>query len=173
MPRFGPRAYAIFAALASAAMLAAAHGFERIGGYEPCQLCLRQREVYWAALAAALAGQVLMARRPEVTRVVPALLGTLFLSGAVIAGFHAGIEWKFWPAPSGCGASGAADAAGLAGILQGERVRVVSCEDAAWTLFGLSMAGWNALVSLALGCLGLLTAARGSERRRELRAAHA
>lgn len=154
------RAYVAFAGLASAAMLAAAHAFEGIGGYQPCGLCLQQREVYWAALAAAGAGLLLARWRPEVTRAVPALLAALFTTGAVIAGFHAGVEMKWWPAPTGC-IGGPADAAGLASILQGEPQRVARCDEAAWSMWGVSMAGWNGLISLGLAGLGLLASARG------------
>lgn len=153
--RLSPRNYVVLATLASAAMLAAAHAFERIGGYEPCPLCLRQREVYWVVLAAAAVGAVLMRLRPEVRRVVPALLAALFAAGAFIAAYHAGVELKLWPAPAGCGVGGGADAAGLDAILRGESVRIVPCDEAAWSLLGISMAGWNALVLLALTALGL------------------
>lgn len=153
------RAYVAFAGLASAAMLAAAHAFERIGGYPPCGLCLHQREIYWAALAAAGAGLLLMRQRPEVTRAVPALLAALFLTGAVIAAFHVGVEMKWWSPPTGC-VGGPADAAGLASILKGEPQRVARCDEAAWSMWGVSMAGWNGLISLGLAALGL-AAARG------------
>lgn len=167
MLRLHARAYAAFAAFVSAAMLAAAHIFQRFG-YEPCLLCLRQREVYWIALPLALAGFVLLQRRPEQVRVVPALLGTVFLTGFAVAAYHAGVEWKWWPGPESCGAGGAADAAGIEALLRGEPVRSVRCDEAAWRLFGVSMAGWNAMVSLALAALGLFIA----ERARTLRTSH-
>jgi disulfide bond formation protein DsbB len=151
--------YIVLAALAAAAMLAAAHAFERIGGYHPCALCLRQREVYWGALAVAASGLLLLGRRPELARVMAALLAALFLTGAVIAAFHVGVEMKWWPAPTGC-VGGSADAADMASILAGERQRLTRCDEAAWSMWGLSMAGWNALVSLGLAALGLAAATR-------------
>ena len=155
-----PRAYALLAALASGAMLAAAHLFQRFG-YEPCQLCLRQREAYWIALPLAAAGWALMGSRPELRRVVPALLALVFLTGFGVAAYHAGVEWGWWPAPPTCGAAGgSADAGDVAAMLRGERVRYVMCDKAAWSLLGLSMAGWNALASLGLAGLGLLSALR-------------
>jgi disulfide bond formation protein DsbB len=154
-----PRAYALLAAVVSAAMLATAHIFQRFG-YEPCLLCLRQREVYWVALPAALVGLAILVRRPDQHRVVPALLAAVFLTGFGVAAYHAGAEWKWWPAPSACAAStGGVDAAGLDAFLRGEPVKSLRCDEAAWRMLGLSMAGWNALVSLGLAGLGLLVAA--------------
>jgi disulfide bond formation protein DsbB len=153
-----PDRYALLSLLVAAAMLAAAHAFQRIGGYQPCPLCLRQREIYWIILPAAAVGLALLRGRSELTRVVPALLGALFLTSFVTAGFHAGVEWKWWTAPESCAVTGGA-VSDLSGILRGERVRVLSCADVAWSLWGLSMAGWNALISLGMAALGFLTAA--------------
>jgi disulfide bond formation protein DsbB len=161
MARLTPLTYAILAALASAAMLGAAHAFERFGGYEPCQLCLRQREVYWIALPAGLVGAALLLRRPDLGRAVPTLLALIFLTGFGVAAYHAGVEWKWWPAPSTCGGGGAASADEVAAMLRGGPVRYVLCDEAAWVMGGLSMAGWNALASLALAGLGFAAALRG------------
>lgn len=164
--RLDSRAYLLFAALVSGAMLAAAHAFERIGGYEPCLLCLRQREVYWIALPAALTGLLILARRPDQGRVAPALLAAVFLTGFGVAAYHAGAEWKWWPAPATCGGSAPASATDLSALLRGEPVRYVHCDEAAWTLGGISMAGWNALISLGLAGLGLAAASRREATRR-------
>ena len=160
MPRLSPTRYALLAALASAAMLGAAHAFERFGGYQPCALCLRQREVYWIALPAALAGFALLLRRSDLGRVVPLLLAAVFLTGFGTAAYHAGVEWGWWPAPATCGGGGSATAADLQAMMRGEPVRYVLCDKAAWVMGGLSMAGWNALASLGLAGLGLVAAAR-------------
>src|SRR3954470_16206515 len=90
----------LFAACASAAMLAVAHAFETFGGLPPCHLCLYQRDVYWIAMALGVAGFVLAYGPAPWTR--PAanlLLALLFLAGAGIAAYHAGVEWKWWPGP--------------------------------------------------------------------------
>lgn len=141
----------LLALLASAAMLATAHAFERFAYLAPCQLCLRQREVYWAAIAMAGTGLVLWNIRQNRRFLVAfnVMLALVFLTGAVVAAFHAGVEWKLWPAPEGCTA-GSVDvlALDLSGI--DERQATASCLDAPWTMLGLSMAGWNALVSLGL-----------------------
>ena len=153
--------YLLLAAIASAAMLAAAHGFERFGGYAPCLLCLRQREVYWIALAAAgLSLLALQRREAGAGATLPRLLALVFLLGAGVAAYHAGAEWKWWPAPSSCLGGGRATAADLDALLRGRAGRIARCDEVAWSLLGLSMAGWNVLASLALAVLGFLAGAR-------------
>jgi disulfide bond formation protein DsbB len=148
------------ALIASAAMLAAAHAFERFGGLPPCFLCLKQREAYWWAGSLAIAGGVLtrFVDRKALRVAVDLVLAVAFLVGAGVAVYHAGAEWKFWPGPSVCAAGGSASMGGLAAIAAGEAVKAPSCEDALWVFAGLSMAGWNALISLGLAALSLAAA---------------
>lgn len=155
-----PSAWPGLALAFSAVMLATAHAFERFGGYAPCLLCLKQREVYWVAGAISLIGIVLL-RNPRALALRPwlaLLLAAVFLFGAGLAAYHAGVEWKWWPGPGACsGVGGSVSSLNLAGLLDGTlKVRPPACDTAAWRLLGLSMAGWNALVSLALAGLGLL-----------------
>jgi disulfide bond formation protein DsbB len=152
------------AAATAAALLAIAHAFEA-AGYEPCALCLRQRELHWAALAVAAGSAVMWARRPEAraTRAVDAVLGAIFLSGAVLAFYHAGVEWKLWPGPATCVAgAGGLTGADIAAAL-GRGGPVALCDEAAWRdpVLRLSMAGWNGLLSLALGVASFFAAVRG------------
>lgn len=153
---------------ASAAMLAIAHAFERFGGLAPCTLCLRQREVYWVAGAVALAGLVLVRLfKGRAWRVLAdAALALVFAAGVATAVYHAGAEWKFWPGPSTCaaGAAGRVSAQDLANLMRGETVKPPACDKAAWVFAGLSMAGWNALISA--GLTGLSAAAALRERSR-------
>jgi disulfide bond formation protein DsbB len=145
-------------------MLAVAHGFEA-AGYAPCSLCLRQREVYWAVIGLAAVGLVLprLWKSPFVPRAANALLGGAFLVGAAVAIYHAGAEWKFWPGPSSCGgiAPGGVSAEDIGAALGGKPIHVVPCDEAAWRdpALGVSMAGWNALASLALAGLSFVAAA--------------
>lgn len=157
------------ALIASAGMLAIAHAFERLGGLAPCTLCLRQREVYWAAGAAAAAFMVVV-RLPNGPRLREAscwILALVFLAGAGVAAYHAGVEWKFWPGPTACSGAGAGgvDAAAMQALLQGAPIRGPACDEAAWVFLGLSMAGWNALVSLALAALSVAAALRERSKR--------
>lgn len=158
----------IFAAIAAIAMLASAHAFERFAHLPPCALCLRQREVYWGVLAlaaAALAARLIVKSHP-VARAFDVLLGLAFLTGFVVAVYHAGAEWKFWPGPQTCsGTPGGVLAAGgdLLAALSRPTV-VVPCDEAPWRMLGLSMAGWNALVSAGLAVLSFCAAAANARR---------
>lgn len=157
----------LVALIASAAMLATAHAFERLG-YAPCVLCLRQREVYWTAGATALAAFVLLMllRRPRWGAAANLVLGLIFLVGVGVAAFHAGVEWKWWPGPEACASGGAASvtAADMDDFLAGKPVQLPACDEAAWVFLGLSMAGWNALASLALAVLSFVAARRAWRR---------
>lgn len=145
-------------------MLAAAHAFERIGGLEPCLLCLRQREAYWMALSAAAAGLLLASARPELGRVVAALLAAIFLAGFAAAAFHVGVEQGWWRGPDACAVGGGVTAAAVARALDGTAAPAASCSEAAWRWLGVSMAGWNALIALSLAALGVASAARSRRR---------
>jgi disulfide bond formation protein DsbB len=139
---------------ASALMLATAHAFETFGGYAPCTLCLRQREVYWVAGTVALAG-ALATRMPSAARIrwlFDAALALIFAIGVGYAVYHSGAEWKWWPGPTTCASTGASvNLDSLAAIANGTaKVQRPACDQAAWRFLGLSMAGWNALVSLKL-----------------------
>ena len=156
------------AVLAAAAMLATAHAFQTFGGYAPCTLCLRQREVYWVILAAGL-GFMILVRTPGGPRWREAtdwLLALAFLVGAGIAVYHAGAEWKFWPGPQACASAGTGvSAADMSAFLAGEKVRPPACDEAPWVFLGLSMAGWNAVISLGLAALSVLAALRERSKR--------
>lgn len=153
----------IWALGSSLGMLAIAHGFETIGGLAPCTLCLRAREVYWVAATIALVGMVVV-RLPRGRRwrsAFDALLALTFAVGVGVAVYHAGAEWKFWPGPTACASTGAAvSASDLNALLQGAKVKPPACDKAAWVFLGLSMAGWNALISLKLTILSLMAMRR-------------
>lgn len=144
-------------------MLAGAHAFERLGGLEPCALCLDQREAHWAGLGVALAGLAL-ASAFKAKRIAAAAAGAcalVYLLSAGIAFYHTGVEYKFWPGPATCSGAGPAvvDQSALDDVLKGV-APVTSCSDAPWTLFGVSMAGYNFLVSAGLLALCAIAAAR-------------
>jgi disulfide bond formation protein DsbB len=152
------------ALIASAVMLAIAHAFQTFEHLAPCTLCLRQREVYWVAAAMALVFMVVV-RLPGGPRLrAPTcwLLALVFLAGAGIAAYHAGAEWKFWPGPSTCSGAGVdhVDASALSGLMQGAKIKPPACDKAAWVFLGLSMAGWNVLISLGLAGLSVAAALR-------------
>jgi len=154
-------------AAASAALLAGAHAFERLGGLAPCPLCLDQREAHWTALAVALVG-LGAARITRSWLAATAALGALALVYAFSAGlsfYHSGVEWDFWAGPATCsGGPTAVSEADLLSALSGGPVDAPACDEAAWRMLGVSMAGYNFLVSAAL-CLAAAAAAAGSVRR--------
>ena len=145
--------WALWALGASALMLAAAHAFETFGGYAPCTLCLRQREVYWVAGTIALVS-ILVTKLPRGLRwrwLFDLALALVFAVGVAVASWHAGAEWKWWPGPSTCASTGAGVSAdAMADLLGGAKIRPPACDEAAWRFLGLSMAGWNVLISLKL-----------------------
>jgi disulfide bond formation protein DsbB len=127
-------------------------------GMQPCLLCLYQRWPYYAALPIA-ALVVAIAPGSRVTRAGLALLGLIFTVSAVLAAYHAGVEWGFFLGPTGCGGTPAPPAADMADFMrQLETVRVVSCTEPAFVFLGLSMAGWNAVVSALLALLAFASA---------------
>jgi disulfide bond formation protein DsbB len=156
--------------IVAAAMLAIAHAFQSFEGLAPCTLCLRQREVYWWVGSMALVFMVVV-RRPGGPRLREAtcwLLALAFLTGAGIAIYHAGAEWKFWPGPTTCasaGGGGGVNAQALTNLLAGAKIKPPACDKAAWVFLGLSMAGWNALISLALAGLSVAAAVRERSKR--------
>lgn len=144
-------------------MLGAAHAFEIFGHLSPCTLCLRQREVYWWAMAVGAAGAGLdfSSWRTKATRPACVVLGLIFLYGAGLASYHAGAEWGWWKGPAACsGGAVHVTAADLARVLSA-KASVPACDKAPWVFLGLSMAGWNALISLGLATVSGWAAARG------------
>ncbi|MGZ3399353.1 MAG: disulfide bond formation protein B [Caulobacteraceae bacterium] len=148
-------------ACASAAMLAAAHAFETFGGLAPCHLCFYQRDVYWAALSVGVVGFALgYMRLAWVRRAADGLLALIFLAGMGLAAYHAGVEWTWWPGPASCTGGGAVNAGQLAAFMNGAKLNVPQCDQAAWRMFGISMAGYNAVISLGLTVLSVLAVRR-------------
>lgn len=148
----------LVAALSSALMLAIAHAFETFGHLAPCTLCLKAREVYWVALTVGLitvAGQMLL-KDDRIRRLGSLLLAAVFLVGVGVAVYHAGAEWKFWPGPKTCASGAIPHLTSLDSVMKGGSIKAPACDKAAWVFLGLSMAGWNALVSLKLLVYSLL-----------------
>ena len=159
-----PTNWPIWAFLASAFMLASAHGFERFALLAPCQLCLKQRDVYWAAIALAVIGYIAIRRlkSPRLTVAVNVLLGLVFLTGMLVASYHAGVEWGIFPAPEACTSTVSVNdiPKDAASVDLDKAYAMPSCADVAWSLFGISMAGYNALISLVLAAMSFLSASR-------------
>lgn len=143
-----PRHAALAPLVVSGLLLLGALAFQYIGGLAPCALCLDQRYAHGAALAFGIAGLVV---RGPAGWVLISLAGVAMLVSAGIGGFHVGVEQKWWQGPTGC--SGGS----LIGLSPAEAARrlmetpVVRCDEIPWSLLGISMAGWNAIVSAVAG----------------------
>jgi disulfide bond formation protein DsbB len=143
---------------AAAAALAGAWTFQALG-FQPCELCLIERYPYYAALPLAAAAYFLARNAPPLAaRLVLGLLAAIFVAGAGLAVYHAGVEWKFWPGPAGCTGNYVAPTSMEAFRVQLEKVHIVRCDVPALRILGLSLAGWNVPVSLAIALVALLGA---------------
>lgn len=133
-------------------MLGAAFAFQHLGGLDPCVLCVYQRWP-WVAVIAAGVLALLAARHAGTARVMLGLAAIAMLTGAGIAGFHVGVEQQWWAGTSECG--GVTGQAKTVEDLKAELLAtpVTRCDEIAWSLFGISMAGWNLIVSAAGGVL--------------------
>ncbi|MFC7536482.1 disulfide bond formation protein B [Sphingomonas sp. GCM10030256] len=142
--------------LVPAALLAGALGSQHLGGLHPCEMCYWQRYPHWAAIAlAGFSFFAVGARRPLV--ILAAL--AIALSGA-IGVFHAGVELGWWEGLTTCAstATGGSPADLLNSIMNTPLVR---CDQVQFAFFGISMAGWNALISLTTaGAVAWLTLRR-------------
>jgi disulfide bond formation protein DsbB len=157
---------ALWAALAvtavAAATLVGAWFFQLVLGLVPCPLCLEQRYAYY--LAVPLGALVAVAAARDAPRGVVlaglALLALAALGNAGLGTYHAGVEWKFWPGPTEC--TGPVGNLGSAGnLLQRlDTVKVIRCDEVQWTFLGLSLAGYNVLISLLMAAIAAWGIAR-------------
>ncbi len=161
-----PRLAAALILAAATATVGAALFFQHVVGLLPCKLCLIQRQPYYAAIPVAL-GLVLLPLDQRWRRAGLLLLALTFLVSAGLGAYHAGVEWGFWLGPNDCGGAAPSAAAGVEDFLKRlETTRVVSCTEAAWRFLGLSMAGWNAVISLGLAGFAAAAAGTGLQARR-------
>ena len=147
---------------ASAGALAAALGLQYLGGVEPCVLCHYQRYPYLLVIGASLAA---LALRGAVLRPwLMVLCGAAFAAGVGVAVYHVGVEQGWFAATAACSeGGGAATVDELRAKLLG--TPVARCDEIAWSLFGVSLAGYNVVASMVLASVSLAAAYRGSRRR--------
>ena len=127
-------------------------------GLAPCHLCLWQRGAYWAAIAVSIAA-IAVGARSKFRRALVALIGLVFLVGAGIALFHVGVEQQWWQGSEACvgGTAGLTGADLEAAIMNAP---VTRCDEIAFELFGISMAGYNFMLYLVLAAFSFWGAAR-------------
>lgn len=143
--------------VSSLSLILGALAFQHIGGLLPCDLCYKQRWVYYVAIAGLPLGLFLYGRGYiTATKVLLFVMAAAFFANMVLGIYHAGVEWKFWQGPSGCSSLEQFDATiPLSEALK--TVKIVPCDDVQWRLLGISMAGYSALASLGLAVLSMFT----------------
>ncbi|MEE8188651.1 MAG: disulfide bond formation protein B [Kiloniellales bacterium] len=140
--------------------LAAALTSQYWGGLQPCVLCIYQRWAYVGAAAFGASG-VLLGGMPGGRRLMVALAGLAFLAGAGIAFFHVGVEQQWWRGTAECHAPAFDPNMSIADLRkQMLGTRFVSCDEIPWSLFGLSIAGYNVIASLGLAVAAFWAARR-------------
>ncbi|HJO97373.1 MAG: disulfide bond formation protein B [Rhodospirillales bacterium] len=151
-PRFVPLAIL----LASSAVLISALAAQHLFGLEPCALCIYQRVPYVITAMVATVG-VGLGGEGRAGGVVVGLCAVVFLTSAWLALYHVGVEQHWWSSIAACGTSGAPGDMTLeqlrTGLAAGKPPK--PCDQVDWTLFGVSLAGFNALVSLGLAVFSL------------------
>ena len=154
-------AAAALVAAGGAATILGAYFFQYVLGLPPCPLCLEQRIAYYVSIPLAIVLGFAAAKhapRPLLAAGF-AVIALAMLYNAWLGLFHAGVEWKWWPGPQEC--SGPIGDLGAGGDLlsQLQTISVVRCDEAAWRFLGLSLAGYNVLISLALAAVAAWGAA--------------
>jgi disulfide bond formation protein DsbB len=146
-----PRGFAAFVLIASASILGSAFASQYWGGLAPCELCLLQRWPWAAAIAIALVA-LAAGSRPALPWVALGL-ALVFALGAAFAFYHVGVEQHWFAGPSACTARG-----GAAMTLEEMKRQIlgtapVLCDRVQWSLFGVSMAGWNLVASVGMAAI--------------------
>lgn len=158
-PAFTPAHVCLLLGAVSLALILGALGFQYLGGLPPCEMCLWQRWPHVGAIMIGIGGG-LLARAGVVTPRAAMILGwcavlLLAVTGA-LGVFHAGVEWHFWRGPEACTGNAFHYGGGKLDL----NAPVVMCDVAAWRLFGISMAGYNAIISLGAAMFGAWALAR-------------
>jgi len=146
-----PRYLALAIAAASAVILSAAYISQYGFGLKPCILCLYQRAPYALNITFGLLAFLASFRYPRLTKLIIYIMALSFLTGAVIAGFHVGVEQGWWKGLPACGGDIVPQHVSIEELRRSlENQKIVRCDKPAWGLFGISMAGYNFATSLAL-----------------------
>ena len=148
-------AAAVLVVAGGAATILGAYFFQYVLGLRPCPLCLEQRIAYYVSIPLAIVVAV-AAGRDAPRGVVAAGLGVIALTMLFNSGFalfHAGVEWKWWPGPRECSGPLTDLSAGGDLLSSLTNLKIVRCDEAAWRFLGLSLAGYNVLISLTLAVI--------------------
>jgi disulfide bond formation protein DsbB len=150
-----PAAAAAIVAVIGALTIGGFLYFQYVLGYPPCPLCLDQRNAFYVSvpLAALLWLGANYGASEKVMIAGFAVITAVMLWNAGLSAYHAGVEWKFWPGPADC--SGPINSLGSASdmLKRLQDIRIVRCDEAAWRFLGISLAGYDVLVSLFLAAV--------------------
>lgn len=149
LKQLSPRQTTLVVGLVALATILGAWIFE-YAGYLPCELCLKQRFAYYAAIP--LAFLIYATGNSRLLKSGLVLLAIIWTASAIFGFYHSGVEWGWWPGPDTCSAG---SDLGSGGGLPDLSKRGVMCNEAALRIFGLSLAGWNAVISATLVWLSL------------------
>jgi disulfide bond formation protein DsbB len=130
--------------LLPAALLGGAYGSQYIGGLFPCEMCWWQRWPHFAAVA--IAGLAFVVGNAGYRRALVALAALAIATSGAIGGFHAGVEYGWWEGLTACTSMVSGTGDDLLKSIMG--APLVRCDVAPWTLAGISLAGYNFLLSL-------------------------
>jgi disulfide bond formation protein DsbB len=151
----GPFGIALVILAIAISSIAGAFIFEALG-YAPCELCLKERIPYYAAIPIACLALLLSARGSRtLLRVALCILAVIFAGSAIFGAYHAGVERGFWPGPLECSGPLARAASVNDFLKQLQTFKLARCDAPALRILGLSLAGWNAVVSVGLAALAV------------------
>jgi disulfide bond formation protein DsbB len=148
-------AAAVVVAAVGIAAILGAYFFQFVIGLKPCPLCLEQRVAYYVSIP--LAAMILLglsvgsSRKVLILALVAIAVAMLYNAGLGV--YHSGVEWHWWQGPQDCSGTAPNFSGGGSLIEQMNKARVVRCDEAAWRFLGLSLAGYNVLVSLSLAAV--------------------
>lgn len=145
----------LLAGLGSLALLLGALGFQYIGELAPCPMCIWQR---WPHVAAVILAILAMTVLWRLRRPLAALGAIAMLGNAGLGLWHAGVEQKWWEGPSTCTGAAPGELSTDDLMKQIMDAPMVLCDQIVWDMFGITMAGWNAILSLGLAILWLFAA---------------
>ncbi len=144
-----PRLLATISFVLGLATIAGAWGSQLFGGLVPCELCLEQRLPYYWGLPLLALVLILWHRLPRAVWYVGlALVLLTFIWSTYLAGYHAGVEYGFWPGPTACTGTGVD--VSFSDLTNINAARVVPCDKIQFSLFGVTLAGANTLISAAI-----------------------
>ncbi|QMV00560.1 disulfide bond formation protein B [Devosia sp. D6-9] len=147
------------------AAIAGAWGSQLFGGLVPCELCLEQRLAYYWGLPILALVLLLWNRLPLlVWYIAMGIVALIFVWSTYMGGYHAGVEWGFWPGPTAC--TGTGDGISFNDLNNIDAARVIPCDAVQFRFLGISLAGYNALVSLVIVALQVFSIIKQAQGRR-------